>query len=395
MFEFRILTKEDMYQQQELMQYAFNPRENNYNNISIEEYDKYFKPVTFFGLFDGEVLASTLIIISFQQMIRGVSLPMAGIAGVATKPEYRRKGLVRKLFEETYIYCKENNYPISTLYPFKVSYYEQFGYAWVENLTMITSWIDAIKKQNITGYRVEEEKNYEKALERMRPIYKKYLLTTNGLIDRDTTTNSFNKRLDKGFFFFSVDKQGNDTGYLVTWFVEDETIGIREIIALDIQTRKNLWNFISLHEGHRNLFKIPDYLPHSIQTYPYLKEPRVKKVEIIPNAMLRIVDIQKTLSNLQYANISESITFTLIDPDCEWNNKTWYLSVDNGKGAISENSKENVELKLDIKGLAQLIAGFRNTTELAEQQWIKGNLNAYMKLDRIFPKDFFIVRDFF
>ena len=52
MFEFRILTeKDDMRQQQELMRYAFEPKQSNYDGIKIEDYDKYYQNVLFYGLF--------------------------------------------------------------------------------------------------------------------------------------------------------------------------------------------------------------------------------------------------------------------------------------------------------------------------------------------------------
>ena len=229
----------------------------------------------------------------------------------------------------------------------------------------------------------------------MKPIYKKFYLTTNGLIDRDVITNAFQKRLDKGFFFFSVDEQGKDTGYLAIWFVEDDTLGIREFIAPDIKTRKTLWNFIRLHEGNKRYFKISDYIPHEVQTYPYIKEPRVKKIEILPSAMLRIIDVQETLSKINYSDITESVVMAVKDPLCEWNNKIWSLSLDHGKGTVIENENLDAEVEIEIKGLAQLIAGFRNSSELEEQEWIKGSKESYKKVDKIFPKEYFIVRDFF
>lgn len=395
MYEFRELTKDDMRQQQELMRYAFEPTKNNYEDIKLEEYEKYYRPVTFFGIFDGAILASTLLIIDFRQRVRGVSFPMAGIAGVATKPEYRRKGLVRKLFTETFTYCKEKNFPISSLYPFKFSYYEQFGYAWVDTLTMITGWTDAIKKQNENGYRVEEEKDMKKAIDRMRPLYHQFFSRTNGLIDRDHTFYAFTKRLEKGYYFFSVDEKGNDTGYLVTWFVEKDTIGIREFIAPDVLTRQNLWNFIQLHAGHREKFKIPTYLPASLQIYPYVKEPRLDKVEILANSMLRIINVEDTLSKITYPTIVESVVFKIQDESFDWNNNSYQLSINNGEGAVKKVDNYSAKFNLDIKGLAQLLAGFRNTSELVEQQWLEGDKEEYSKLDNIFPKDYFIVRDFF
>ncbi len=182
---------------------------------------------------------------------------------------------------------------------------------------------------------------------------------------------------------------------MVTWFIEDDTLGIREINAPDVNTRKNFWNFIQLHEGHRKYFKIPDYLPHEIQTYPYLKEPRIKKTEIYSNSMLRIVNIEKTLNKLIYPNISETLFINIKDGFCKWNSGMWSLKIQNTKGIVVKSDESIADITLDIKGLAQLIAGHRNTKELVEQNFIKGKQEFLDKLDLIFPKNWYVVRDFF
>ena len=391
--DFRVLDEKDMNQQKELMRYAFEPKGGNYNDL--DNYDSYYKPVTFFGMFDGDVLASTLIIIYFYQRVRGATFLMAGIAGVATKPEYRRKGLVRTLFEKTFEFCQEKEMYISTLYPFKYSYYEQFGYVWVDSFTFITGWLHDLKKYEIENYSVEEEKSRDKALKRIQPLYEKYYNMTNGLINRNKTTNCLSKRLDKGFFFFSKDESGTDTGYLVTWFIEENILGIREMFAPDVKTRKVFWNFIQLHEGHRKYFKILDFQPHEIQTYPYLNEPRVKKAEYNSNSMLRIINIEQTLNKLHYPNITTDIFLDIRDDFCTWNSGIWHLTIKDSKGIVEKSNKTNVDLSIEIKGLAQLIAGFRNSKELTEQELIDGKKEDLDKIDLIFPKDWFIVRDWF
>ncbi|MHA1990368.1 MAG: GNAT family N-acetyltransferase [Candidatus Hodarchaeales archaeon] len=393
--ELRILNEHDMIQQQELMRYSFEPTKGNYEGIDLEILKKYVNPLTYFGLFDGDVLASSLIVIHFFQKVRGCTFKMAGIAGVATKPEYRRKGLVRKLFDEAFLFCMKENMPISTLYPFKYSYYEQFDYVWVDNLIILTGNISDIKKRIVKGYKVEEEKDYQKAITRVKPLYKQFYDKVEGLIERNKSNNVFERRLDKGYFFFSKNDQGNDTGYIVLRFNDDETIAIREMIAPDIQTRQNLWNFLSLHKDHRKYFKITDYFPHSIQSYPYINEPREITHKFIANSMLRIINLQDVLKNIVYPKTTESIDFELVDNPCKWNNGCWNLTIENGKGKISAIDEKDPIAKIEIKGLTLLLAGFRNTSELLENNFISGSSDDLKKLDRIFPKDWFVVRDWY
>ena len=378
------------------MRYAFEPHSNNYEKL--EDTTNYFSPATHIGIFDGDILASTLTVIHYSQRIRGIHFPMAGIAGVATKPEYKHRHLVRRLFEKTFGLCHKDPaffMPISSLYPFKFSYYEKFGYSWVDDLTFITSWLDDVIQCPPTGHVIEEEKNYEQAIVRARGIYRRFSQLFNGLIDRDKTLNAFERRLDKGFFFFCKDLTGTDTGYIVIWFVEEDTMGIREFVSLDMETRQTLWNFVARQEGHRKYFKIIDYHPHSIQTYPYLKEPRVYKSEFRPNSMLRIVDVRRLLEGLTYPPIIDSVEFRILDDMCNWNEGPWQLRIENIKGRLLQISTSTSDVILDIKGLAQLVAGYKTTDELKEQALVKGDAIEISKFDSIFPKNPFILRDFF
>ncbi len=63
-----------------------------------------------------------------RQNIRGTVLPMAGVAGVATHPLARRRGLVRTLLNQLLEEMRDDGTPVSVLYPFRTSFYARFGY---------------------------------------------------------------------------------------------------------------------------------------------------------------------------------------------------------------------------------------------------------------------------
>ena len=63
-----------------------------------------------------------------QQNVRGRVLDMAGVASVASHPLARRRGLVRQLLNRLLHQMRDQGSVVSTLYPFRPSFYGRFGY---------------------------------------------------------------------------------------------------------------------------------------------------------------------------------------------------------------------------------------------------------------------------
>lgn len=92
----------------------------------------------FYTLFEDETPLATASIIPMTQNVRGQVMPMGGVAGVATLPQARRKGYVRRLMHHLYAVMREANIALSTLYPFRESFYERLGYATFPQVKTIT-----------------------------------------------------------------------------------------------------------------------------------------------------------------------------------------------------------------------------------------------------------------
>jgi predicted acetyltransferase len=76
---------------------------------------------------DGVAVASASAV-PMRQNVRGTVFPMAGIAGVATLPQARRRGYASALVTELLGIMRDGGYPVSTLYPFRPSFYERHGF---------------------------------------------------------------------------------------------------------------------------------------------------------------------------------------------------------------------------------------------------------------------------
>ncbi len=79
-------------------------------------------------LFDDDEPRSTATVIEMTQNVRGLLLPMGGVAGVATHPAGRRKGFARRLLHHVLADMRDQGQVVSALYPFRPSFYERFGY---------------------------------------------------------------------------------------------------------------------------------------------------------------------------------------------------------------------------------------------------------------------------
>lgn len=76
---------------------------------------------------DGQTLAG-MGAFPMQQNVRGLVHDMAGIASVASHPSARRRGLVRQLLIRLLRQMRDQGSTVSTLYPFRPSFYAKFGY---------------------------------------------------------------------------------------------------------------------------------------------------------------------------------------------------------------------------------------------------------------------------
>lgn len=82
-------------------------------------------------LFDGDEPRCTASVVEMTQNVRGALLPMGGVAGVATHPAGRRRGFARTMLTHVLADMRDQGQVVSTLYPFRASFYERFGYVGV------------------------------------------------------------------------------------------------------------------------------------------------------------------------------------------------------------------------------------------------------------------------
>lgn len=77
---------------------------------------------------DDATMMATFCVIPWRANFDGHEIVMGGIGGVATLPQYRRRGAIRRCFEAALPDMYERGMTLSYLYPFSNAFYRKFGY---------------------------------------------------------------------------------------------------------------------------------------------------------------------------------------------------------------------------------------------------------------------------
>ncbi len=394
--EIRKLTEKDREAFRKLMRYAFETAKNNYEELKWPS-DKVPMDLHY-GAFDEEQLVAGAGIIPFDIRMRSQDFKMYGVGGVASKPEYRNRGIIREIMIKMFKDMQDNNIPLSVLYPFKHSFYEMLGYKLVdEQFTYEFNISDILYRE--TDYHLKE---VERINDDIRSVYDRAILNFDYIAKRPEI--QYWRRLYKNNYKFICYNRNLPVGYVIINFPNweakwikhpEKTILILETFWLDQSAKQTIFNFLWSHRDQRK------YVAGSFSAYEnitdLLKTPRIKSRYITDNSLLRIIDVKNVLENLKYPCDNFSIIFHINDTYCPWNNGFFTLT-SKGKEInieFKESSELSADIEIDIGYFAQLVAGFRTVRDLLEFGFTSVNHEKLELLQKLFPKTNNYFHDFF
>ena len=396
--QIRKLTEEEREAYSKLVRYAFQTSKNTYENL---EWPRKTRPMDqFYGAFDNNLLIAASGIIPFEIKFRSITFKMGGIDGVATKPEYRNRGIVREILKKMFHNMNENQIPISVLYPFKIDFYEKLGYKVVDEQIFYHFKISDIK-YNETNYHMKEN---ERINEDIIQVYNEVTENYDYIAKRAEMQW---KRFYKENFKFICYNGDQPVGYVILYFPKkstewlqnfqhpEKTIFVIEAFWLNHTAKQTIFNFLWTHRDQRKY--IAGYFPVNENMIDLLITSRILDRKIVGNSLLRIINVKTVLKNLEYPLNNFSISFHVHDKFCPWNNGFFILT---SKDRIinvefKDASEESVDIEIDISYLAQLLVGFRTVKELLEFGFISINHEKFELLHNIFPKKNNYFHDFF
>ena len=389
--EIRELKEKDYLESLKLSMYAFQYK---IPEDSVAQRLEMLKRHTIIGAWEDNSLAAKLHIIPYHINMKDKQWKMGGIAGVASYPEFRRNGHVKKLIITALERMLQEEQIVSLLHPFDIGFYRKFGWeVFTENKKLLIEKKDLIFLENQPGsIKRFTKENHHPDIE---TIYAQYSNNYMGMLVRET---SWWKNNIYGEGQIAVYYNKNDVAIGYTLFeIKDRKMEVEEFVALNREARHGLWNFICQHDSMVDNVSI---LTSNHELLPFiLHQPKVK-MEVTPYFMSRVVDAEQCLSKYPFNNITNKVFLHLEDEYAPWNNGTYLLG--NGEVIVYKDKQGSncVQppkrgVRLDINSLTALLFGYKRPAELFELGYIHGQETEIDVLEELFPQTKPYFYDFF
>ncbi|WP_223067712.1 GNAT family N-acetyltransferase [Paenibacillus caui] len=390
--EIRQLKPEEFEVSMNLSEYAFQYK------LSPEARDKRresFLPERFWGAFENGELQARLMLLPLQIYIQGKAFEMGGIAGVATWPEMRRKGLVSRLLFHALTKLNEQGRSISCLHPFSIPFYRKFGW---EVYTDYKKYILPVDKFPAKTQAEGAVKRDIKDISLLDRVYHLFAKRYNGMLVRDASwweQSVLDEEMHTAVYYSEA---GEAEGYIL-YKCDKKKLDIDEFVFLNEMARRALWTYLANHdsmvaEAEVNNVPADDILPF------LLDDPRFKQ-ETVPYFMARIVNAGAFVREYPFSPSDSGMKASLQIQDefAPWNDGLWSLEIaPDGTGNLlagEETGQAEAGLICDIQTLTAMLLGYKRPVEMFRYGRLLGSERAALVLERMIPARPTALMDFF
>lgn len=345
-----------------------------------------------FGWFNtDDELISQICIYPCQVNIHGRIFKMGGVTGVGTYPEYANMGLMSDLIKLALEKMRDKGQYISYLYPYSVPYYRRKGWEIMsDHLTFTIKDTQLPSQVDVPGYVERLDIDDKDVIE----TYDRFARTNHGSLIRgklewDEYWRWENE--DERIAAVYYNERDEPMGYVMYW-IADDIFYIKDMIYLNLEARKGLWNFIRAHFSMIDNVKGDIYKNEPIA---FLLDDSQITETIEPYFMARIVDVAAFLVNFPFSGKGKPFHFIIADPVAEWNNGIFGVDCSvEGQVRITREPIGN-PIETDIQTLTAMMMSYRTPSYLYKIERLKTDAKTLKILDSIIPNDQPYFSDYF
>ncbi|MDE2524259.1 MAG: GNAT family N-acetyltransferase [Methanocorpusculum sp.] len=384
-FTLKKLSVEHLDQSTDLLRYAFQVTDNTLRECGWEDEEikqsksSVLERANVWGYFDGETLVSQFASYPLEMNIHSVIYPIAFITSVSTYPEYSGIGLMSKLMKRSLTEMRENGQSLALLCPYSIPLYRKKGWEIVSDKMSFS-----IREGGFPIY--PDVPGYVRRVPRddkeFTDLHMQFAKRTHGCLFRNYLVWDKYWRWDEDDMTVALYYRENGVpgGYMV-YLIKNGVMYVKEMIYLDRESKKGLWNYISAHES----------MITKVRGYHYFSEPIAFDLEdsdiketIRPYIMGRIVDVEQFLEKYRFnPDVHAEFTLNISDPILEWNNRSITLAVSDGKAVQKDGTAEH-GADLSIGTLTTLLLGYKRASELAALERLCADPSTIHLLDQVF-----------
>jgi predicted acetyltransferase len=404
------------------VRYAFSPESGpDWDRDAPEDRST---PMALRGMYDGDPstpdadrspddLRATAGYYDFTARIRDDWHTAGGVSVVTADPTIRRSGVVAAMLDEMLAEFRAEGTEFSVLWPFEYEFYRRFGWAKANDYARVTlppEALAAVAPDPAGEYRRLDADDW-RTVEAVRDEWATETLAirrSEGFW-RDRIFDSW--RSDP--YVYGWERDGDLRGYLLYRVEAGEraddgkTMVVQELAGVDRGATDHLYRFCRNHDSQVESVRLRTARDTSL--LDRLTDPRAADVAVRPGPMVRVVDVERALSALSYpSGAAATVTLSVTDPRCDWNEGRFELSVADGVGSVRRVaddargvggagvSDDTAAVHLDVGSLSQLAVGSVSAASLvAYGDATVGNDESIETLDALFPERAVYLREGF
>ena len=363
--------------------YAFHPSPPVPDREEWEKRIKTRKTTAYFAVFDGEKGVAITACPRFTQNVRGKIFQMGGFADVSTHPETRRKGYSRKLISHAFKVLNEDGDVLSSLYPFRESFYERLGYVTFPQsrranfkpgatAALLKAELDGDISLSLMG---EGFDAYQQYIKQMQPNTHGMALFTDIEGQREAAQSNRS--------WLALAKVEDEVEGLMVYQLQGEEIMNFDLRAVRFYYRNSQGKYLLLDWLARHIDqagKVALWLPSYEQPNTWLADIRPKLEPVFVAPMGRVLNV----SGLSGMRTGDGIfSAQVIDEDCPWNNGVWTFDGESGNLVVKPGN--NPAFTLTIQGLSALVYGVNAPEDFYIRGWGDPPAQMQSTLWKMFP----------
>lgn len=283
-------------------------------------------PETMYGY--GDPVSSGMVIHSFDVWFDGSLVKATGVGGVATLPESRGSGGIRKIFEALMPEWYRDGVTFSVLYPFSHEFYRQFGYELCQKGYRYRLPIESLKSfphdvcaRVVTDF--QELKTIAEIFGQKNNLYIKRKDSQWHRVSKDPSKDlNFTYAIGDEAFFSCVTKKADK---------EDErhTLRIRDIAYRDEKALSKILGFLYTFRSQYAFVEMN--LPPVVPLMHMIPECYDADLQIESRGMARIVNVSRALRQMRYPGGTGRFTLYVTDPQLKENTGVYRISYAEGR----------------------------------------------------------------
>lgn len=330
--------------------------------------------------------SACMLRIPMAQYFGGRSVSMLGVAGVATAPEARGRGLGRRMMAEVVREAARDGFAITALYPSTPALYRQVGYEFAGHRFVTTIPVGRIDVRDRAGA-VRPLTDTDDAA--VRACYARFASAFDGLLDRgEYCWGRVRDSRGTKYAGFGIDNdRGGLDGYIYISQQRDPKTGFHDVATTDVV-------FATAAAGRRLLGLLADFATVGenatiwggpIHPLVCLMSSRHYTVEKKDYWMVRLLDVVRAFESRGYSpGVRGQATLEITDDLIPGNAGTWTVRIENGRASVARTTNSSDAVHCHIRAIGPLFTGLYTVRQLALLGWIEGSDAAIAAADAAF-----------